>query len=111
MEDAHAASLNAAKLPPTYVCNAHFLAICTAAFEFSWLRPCRSEPAKSDPDNPFAFFAIFDGHGGPKAAEFTATNLLPFLQDEKLKVLCCIELLGLVFFLVVFMSGLTCEAR
>lgn len=44
-------------------------------------------PQKIDSDHCFAFFGIFDGHGGPRAANFTASHLLPFLKEEAPKVL------------------------
>lgn len=39
-------------------------------------------PQEVGSDHSFAFFGIFDGHGGPRAANFTAAHLLPFLKEE-----------------------------
>lgn len=64
MEDAHSAVLDAAHLR----------------------LPRKRHPQKDHSESSsFAFFGIFDGHGGPRAAEFVAANLFPYLQAEKLK--------------------------
>eukprot|EP01103_Thecamoeba_quadrilineata_P017123 TRINITY_DN5952_c0_g1_i2.p1 TRINITY_DN5952_c0_g1~~TRINITY_DN5952_c0_g1_i2.p1 ORF type:complete len:345 (+),score=92.09 TRINITY_DN5952_c0_g1_i2:20-1054(+) len=36
-------------------------------------------------DKPFAFFGVFDGHGGQQASDFVAENLHVYLQEEKEK--------------------------
>jgi len=40
---------------------------------------------KSDSDNHFAFFGVFDGHGGREASEFASKTLHRYLAEERLK--------------------------
>jgi len=66
MEDAHASALDAASRLTSSTTNL-------------------IEEAYSDPENHFAFFGIFDGHGGSRCAEYSAALALKYVQQEKLK--------------------------
>jgi protein phosphatase 2C family protein 2/3 len=41
--------------------------------------------ANTHEENPFAFFGVFDGHGGQHASDFVAEHLHVYLQEERLK--------------------------